>query len=77
VSEQGRLHGELETLDLDALEGYQKRHAKRQEDVDFSESRIRELKSEINSLESGRPSRLREIESVMNRLGNVKYTISE
>jgi len=77
VSEQDRLRGELKTLDMDVLEGYQKQHVKRREGVDFSESRINELKSEIGSLESGRPSLLGEIESVMNRLGSARYTVSD
>jgi len=77
VSEQDRLRGELETLDLDVLEGYRKRRAKCVGDIDFSESRIGELKSEIGGLESGRPSLIREIESAMNRMGSARYTVSD
>ncbi len=77
LSEQGRLQDELQSLDLDVLEGYQRRHSKLKEDSSFSQSRIRDLRSEIDALESGRSSRIREIASVMNRLGDTRYTIGE
>ncbi len=77
LSEQGKLRDELQGLDLDVLEGYQKRHSKLKEDNSFSQSRIRDLRSEIDTLKSNRPMLVGEITSVMSRLGSTKYTVGE
>ncbi len=75
--ERQRLHEELKTLDLDILEGYQKQHSKLSENIDFAESRTRELHSEIRALEANRPSYIRDTEYVINRMGHVRFTIRD
>jgi len=76
VSEQKALGDELEALDMDILEGHQRRHSKILDDIAFAESKIRDLEGETASLKSARPAQIRQIESLLNCLGSGRYSVT-
>ena len=75
ASEQKSLENRIKTLDLDVLEGYQRRRSKTHEDLLFSRSRIKALRAEIASLESGLPRHAEEMGSVLSGLGDARYAV--
>ena len=77
LNEQNTLNEQLTHLDLDVLTDYEKQYSKTDSDIEFSRSRIKEIQAEIDTLASNRPVYTQNVESALNRIGTIHYTIKE
>lgn len=68
---------QMRLLDIDTLEGYQKLHEKTKGGIEFAQSRIRDLENENDSLGIKKSVIRENIQSTLNRLGRIRYTLKE